>query len=76
MSDEDHRAFFLSALRSASLRAKMFEVEINSIGIALKAEMISVTTALQWIKDIGALGLIGYIPEQIEGSKTEQEDRA
>lgn len=69
MADEDdHKQFLLSALRSASLRAKMFEIEINSIGIALKSDMVSVTTALRWVKDIGAIELIGYVPEEINGS--------
>lgn len=63
--DQDHKDFLLSALRSASLRAKMYEVEINSIGIALKSDMVTVTAALRWIKDIGAEGLIGYVPEQM-----------
>ena len=65
MSEEDHRDFLLSALRAASLRAKMFEVEINSIGIALKSGMVTVPQALKWIKDIGALELVGLIPNAL-----------
>jgi hypothetical protein len=55
----------LSALRSASLRARMYEIEIQSIGIALKGDMVSVIEALKWIKDIGAWELIGKIPDEI-----------
>ena len=66
--DEAHREFLLSALRAASLRAKMYEIEINSIGIALKAEMVSVSDALIWIKDIGALELVGLIPNALAKS--------
>jgi hypothetical protein len=62
MSDEAHRDFLLSALRGASLRAKMWETEINTIGIALKADMITVAQAMKWIRDVGALELIGEIP--------------
>ena len=65
MSDEDHREFLLSALRAASLRARMYEIEIQSVGIALKGNMVSVTEALKWIKDIGAWELVGMIPDEI-----------
>lgn len=62
---EAHRDFLLSALRAASLRAKMYEVEINSIGIALKGGMITVDQAVKWVKDIGAMELVGTIPDGI-----------
>jgi hypothetical protein len=62
---ESHREFLLSALRAASLRARMFEVEINSIGIALKGGLVTPVEALQWVKDIGALELVGMIPDGI-----------
>ncbi len=65
MSDEDHREFLLSALRAASLRARMYEIEIQSVGIALKGNMVTVTEALRWIKDIGAWELVGMIPDEI-----------
>lgn len=65
MSDEDHREFLLSALRAASLRARMYEIEIQSVGIALKGNMVTVTEALKWIKDIGAWELVGMIPDEI-----------
>jgi len=65
MSDEAHREFLLSALRAASLRAKMFDADICSVGIALKANMITIPEALKWIKDIGALESIGTIPSEI-----------
>jgi hypothetical protein len=65
MSDDDHKDFLLSALRSASLRARMYEIEIQSIGIALKGDMVSVIEALKWIKDIGAWELVGKIPDEI-----------
>jgi|HubBroStandDraft_6_1064221.scaffolds.fasta_scaffold00050_67 hypothetical protein len=64
-NDDDHKDFVLSALRSASLRARMYEIEIQSIGIALKGDMVSVIEALKWIKDIGAWELIGKIPDEI-----------
>ena len=66
MNDEDsHREFVLSALRAACLRAKLFEIDVNSIGVALKGGMISVHEALEWAKDIGALESMGVIPAEI-----------
>jgi hypothetical protein len=65
MSDEAHRDFLLAALRAASLRAKMMEGEISSVGIALKGNMVTVGQAVKWLKDIGALDFIGMIPEAI-----------
>ena len=70
MSDDAHREFLLSSLRAASLRAKLFEVEVNSIGFALKNGMISIPQALSWAKDIGALESLGFIPSDVETSGT------
>ena len=63
MSECDHREFLLSALRAASLRAKLFDADIVTIGIALKACMISPTEAVAWLKELGAD--IGKIPDEI-----------
>lgn len=65
MSDGSHREFLLSALRAASLRAKLFDADVSSIGIALKANMVTPEQAVKWIKDIGALESIGMIPDEI-----------
>ena len=64
MSD-DRKEFILAALRGASLRAKLLETEINSIGVALKGDIIDGYTAMQWVKDIGALEFMSHIlPEE------------
>jgi hypothetical protein len=68
MTECSHREFLLSALRAASLRAKLFDAEVNSIGIALKENMITPEQAMTWIKDIGALDSIGRIPDEIMNS--------
>lgn len=65
MTDEHRREFLLSALRASSLRARVFGMEVDTIGVALKAGMVSVPEALRWIKDIGALESLGMIPEDI-----------
>ncbi len=65
MSEDPHRDFLLSALRAASLRAKLFDADMTSIGVALKSHMITPEQALKWIKDIGAMDSIGMIPDEI-----------
>ena len=64
MSDDsaERREFVLSALRAGSLRARLIEVEINSIGGALKGGLIDCYTAMQWITDLGSLDLVRIIP--------------
>jgi hypothetical protein len=64
-NDIAHRDFMLSALRTASLRAKMMEVEITTVGIALKGNLISVGESVQWLRDIGALEFVGIIPDVV-----------
>jgi len=71
MSDDTHKEFLLSALRAASLRAKLFDAEINSIGIALRENMVTPEQAVKWIKDIGALESIGTIPDEIVNGSAE-----
>jgi len=66
MSEPDERReFVLANLRVASLRAKLLETELNSIGVALKGGMIDSYTAMQWVKDAGALNFMGHLlPEE------------
>ena len=65
MSDpDDRKEFMLAALRTASLRAKLYETEINSVGVALKGGLIDSYTAMQWIKDIGAIEFMGHFPPE------------
>jgi hypothetical protein len=59
----DRKEYLLSALRVGSIRAKLFETEINSIGVALKAELINAEDAVAWITEIGAAGLVALKPE-------------
>jgi hypothetical protein len=62
---EQHRDFLLAALRAASVRAKLMECDINTIGLALKAGMIGPDTAVQWIRDSGLTWLVGALPEAV-----------
>lgn len=63
--EEDHREFLLSALRGGVLKAKLFEVELNSVGIALKSGMIDPVQAMKWLKDIGAEWFVGMVPDEM-----------
>ena len=74
MTDDARRDFLLSALRAASLRAKMMEAELTTVGIALKSGMVTAGQAVIWLKDIGALEWIGTIPGEIPGEIAAKED--
>lgn len=66
MSQETHKDFMLSALRAASLRAKMIEMDLNTVGVALKADMVTPLESVDWLRQIGALDFVGKIPAAIE----------
>ncbi len=68
MSDDsdERKEFVLAALRVGSMRAKLIESEINSIGIALKGDMINCYTAMQWVKEAGILDFVRLIPTKEE----------
>lgn len=68
---EERKEFTLSALRVASLRARLFETEINSIGVALKSDLIDCYGAIEWMKEIGAIGLMKALPPGPEECEVE-----
>ena len=55
----------LSSIRTAVLRCRMDEQEISTIGVALKAGMITPAYALQWLIDIGLVDQV--IAEEVRG---------
>lgn len=63
---EDRREFVLAALRVGSLRCKAMGSEIDSIGVALKGGLIDEYTAMQWVREIGAIDLVRHIPYKDE----------
>jgi hypothetical protein len=68
MSDaqEDiHREFLLTALRAASLRAKTWDADMTTIGVALRNGLIGSNTALAWIREAGLGWIVGAIPEEV-----------
>jgi hypothetical protein len=64
-TEDQHKEFLLSALRAASLRAKMMDADLTTIGVALRGGMIGADTAVAWIRDSGLLWIVGAIPEQV-----------
>lgn len=66
MDDEaTHREFLLAALRAASLRCKVMNADIETIGVALKANLIGADTAVAWIRDSGLMWAVGAIPDSV-----------
>ena len=57
--------FVLSALRAASLRARLAVSALDTIGLTLKRNLISVEDALAWLHDIDLLDHVIYRPESI-----------
>jgi len=70
MNEDSHKDFMLSALRAASLRAKMIEMDLNTVGVALKSDMVTPMEAVEWLRQIGALDFVGKIPAAIEVGAT------
>jgi len=72
MSEDDHKEFLLSAMRSASLRVKLMENDLHTIGIALKADLIGTEMAVKWLHDSDLMFLVGVLPPEV-GLLTKQE---
>lgn len=65
------REYALSAVRTAVLRARLIASEAETIGIALKNEMISVDAAFVWARDAGALDFVSQ--DDIESADQEMD---
>jgi hypothetical protein len=61
------RERLLAALRCARLRAELLMYEIDEIGVALKHDLISSVDAENWLIEIDAVGLLGFLSQSIEG---------
>jgi len=60
----DRREYLLAELRAAALRARLWQVDIDAVGIALKAGLISPDQAVEHLSDCGLLRLLGLREEQ------------
>jgi hypothetical protein len=47
--------FLIALLRAARVRAQLAVLEIDSIGMAVKENLIDTETALAWLDDVHAL---------------------
>jgi len=54
----------LSELRCAALRARLWQSDIDTVGLALKARLISPDQAVEQLADCGVLRLLGLREEQ------------
>jgi hypothetical protein len=57
-TSSDFADFVLNALRCDALRTCLQTTEADTIGIALRAGWIDVTTAITWANEFGLLGVI------------------
>jgi hypothetical protein len=57
--------FLLSALRVATLRARLAANELDSIGVALKRGLVSHDDAVAWLNDIDLLDQVAYWPANV-----------
>lgn len=57
--------YLLAALRVASMRARLYQTEIDSIGVALRGGFIGPEDAVVWVRDIGADGLLVLEPGKV-----------
>jgi len=56
---QDRRAYLLAELRCAALRARLWQLDIDAVGIALKGSLIAPEQALELLADRDALHLVG-----------------
>jgi hypothetical protein len=58
MSSADQRDYLLAELRCAVLRAKLWQQDIEAVGLALKGGLIDPDQALDLLHDCDALDLV------------------
>jgi hypothetical protein len=56
--------YLLAELRCASLRARLWQADIEAVGLALKGGLIEPEQALELLHDCDALHLVGAIREE------------
>jgi hypothetical protein len=60
----DRREYLLAELRAATLRARLWQADIDAVGVALKAGLISPDQVIEQLSDCGLLRLLGVRQEQ------------
>jgi hypothetical protein len=61
-SDDSHREFLLGQLRTAGLQARLCANVFDQVGIALRAEWVDCTDAVEMLAEENLLGWIGGQP--------------
>ena len=56
--------YLLAELRCASLRARLWQADIEAVGIALKGGLIEPEQALELLHDCDCLHLVGAVREE------------
>jgi len=62
--ERDKREYLLAELRAAALRARLWQADIDAVGLALKAGLISPDQAVEHLSDCGLLRLLAVREEQ------------
>jgi hypothetical protein len=62
--ERDKREYLLAELRAAALRARLWQADIDAVGLALKAGLISPDQAVEHLSDSGLLRLLAVREEQ------------
>jgi hypothetical protein len=65
INSNSHREYLIAELRCAALRARLWQADIESVGVALKRKWISPEQALEALHDCDALHLIAP-PDEAE----------
>jgi hypothetical protein len=56
--------FLLSSIRTATLRARLVANELDTVGLSLKRELISVEGAIAWLSELKLLDHLDHMPLQ------------
>jgi hypothetical protein len=56
--------YVVAELRCAALRARLWQADIEAVGLALKGGLIHPEQALELLHDCGALHLVGAVREE------------
>jgi hypothetical protein len=62
--EPDRRAYLLQELRCAALRARLWQADIEAVGLALKGGLIHPEQAIELLSDCDALHLVAPPSEE------------
>jgi hypothetical protein len=65
--NSEDREFVLAQLRCASLRVRLLLIEVDTLGLGVRAGFIPPENAIEMLDDMGALDLVGLPPMEVAG---------